>query len=841
VGRLEQDPVRRHRSRIAAALLALGALTALVALVDPHTGTRAPQIVLALDRSASIDPSMRATEGRWLAAVRTHSGCAAPCGVVRFAETADLIPASAGELLSRAGLRPGAPATDLERGIGAAVAAAAEGGRVVALSDGEQTLGDATGAVAAARARHITIDAVPLADVQLRDAALTRLDGPSAVRMGDTISLLVTVRSTVTAAARLAVRRDGGRPAVQTRVLQRGDNPLTLSYTAAAPGWHSFRVQVRMPGDRRPQNDTLSLSVEVGAAPRVVVVSSRAIPEIAGILRARDVPTTVEPASALPQTAAGYAGIDAVVLDDLPANRLATDQLSALTDAIRLGGLGLLTLGGRHAYSLGGYARSPLDRVLPLASLIPGDLQRRNLALELVLDRSGSMSDTSRGVPKIVMAQSAAKQAADFAHTHDDEFGVVAFDISPHVLLDLRRIGSSSLVAQVDARIGGLHADGGTDIFLGLRAGYRQILASGSSNRHIILLTDGISQPHTYTALLAQLKRHHITVATVALGTSVDSELLRRIAAATGGNSYETANARDLPRIFIKETRLSAKPVQIAGRQRVIARASSPIVRSLAGKTVPTLEGNVVTRLQVGAQEILRAKSGTATSDPALAEWGFGLGRVVSWTPGLGAPLAGAWSAETALWNDAARYVARGLPPPPVRASASEGTATRLEIDLGDLAPTERTTISGVLEGRGSSSRNVVLRETAPSRYTATVPARAPGSYGLTLDLAPGLGGRRRVLVDVPYPTEYLPTRTGRSTLAEVVTQAGGRLLPADPAATLSGATRSWRTLLLALALVLFLLSVATRLLVRSSRRPRAGVPAREQDERPREPPLTRR
>ena len=705
---------------------------------------------------------MRATEARWLAALRAHSGsCPAPCGIVSFAETADLIPASAAELGSRAGSPAGAAATDLERGIGAAVAAAPEGGRVVALSDGEQTRGDATGAVAAARARHITIDAVPLADVQLRDAAITRLDGPGAVRMGDTISLLVTVRSTVTAVATLGVRRDGGRAAVQTRVLQRGDNPLTLAYTAAAAGWHSFRVQVRMPGDRRPQNDALSLSVDVGAAPHVVVVSSSATPEIAGILRARGVPTTIERASSLPQTAAGYAGLDAVVLDDLPANRLADgpDLGPQRRDSPRRA---RVAHARRAPRVLARRLRSkPLDRVLPLASLVPGDLQRRNLALELVLDRSGSMSDTSRGVPKIVMAQSAAKQAADFAHTHEDEFGVVAFDISPHILLDLRRISSSSRAAQVDARIGGLHADGGTDIFLGLRAGYRQILASSSSNRHIILLTDGISQPHTYTTLLAQLKRHHITVATVALGTNVDSELLRRIAAATGGNSYETANARDLPRIFIKETRLSAKPVQITGRQRVIARASSPIVRSLAGRPLPVLDGNVVTRLQVGAQEILRAKSGTATSDPALAEWGFGLGRVVSWTPGLGAPLAACWLAETALWNDAARYVARGLPPPPVRASASEGTATRLEIDLGDLAPTDRTTIVGHPRGPWLEHQEVVLRETAPSRYTATLPA--PLSRQLRTDArpAPGLGGRRRVLVDVPYPRSTCRARRG--------------------------------------------------------------------------------
>lgn len=833
--------MRRHRTLIAGILAILAALAALVALVDPRSGARATRVVLALDRSASIDPRMRATEARWLAALRAHAAsCATPCGVVSFAATADLVPTSALELAPRAGPRPGAAATDLERGIAAAVAAAPEGGRVIALSDGVETNGRATAAVAIARARRVTIDAVPLADPQLRDAALTRLDAPTAVRKGDTISLQVTVHSTVTGTARLAVRHDGSRPVFQTRLLQRGDNPFTLSYTAAATGWHSFEVHARLPGDRRPRNDALSVSVQVGAAPHVVVVSSTATPEIAAILGRRGVRTTIEPPPSLPRTAAAYGGIDAVVLDDLPAKRLEDAQISALERAVREQGVGLLTLGGPHAYSLGGYARSPLDDLLPLASLIPGDLQRRNLALELVLDRSGSMSDTSRGVPKIVMAKSAAKQAADFAGAHQDELGVVAFDIGPHDLFALQRLGSTSRAAVVDGRIGGLHADGGTDIYLALRAAYRQILTSRSANRHIILLTDGISQPHTYTTLLAQLKRHHITVATVALGTNVDSDLLRRIAAATGGNSYETANARDLPRIFVKETRLSAKPVQIAGRQRVTALESSPIVRSLAGKTLPAIGGNVVTRLRDGAQLILRARSGTATSDPALAEWGVGLGRVASWTPGVASPWAGAWSAEAALWNDAVRYVARGLPPPPVRATGGADTATRLGVDLGDLAPSNRTTIAGVLEGPGASSVNVLLRETSPSRYTATVSSRAPGSYGLTLDLPAALGGRRRVLVDVPYPAEYLPTRAGRPTLAELVAQAGGRILPADPAATLSGTTRSWRTPLLAVSLVLFLLSVAIRLLVRSSRVPRADVPAGEWKERPLET-VTRR
>jgi hypothetical protein len=353
-------------------------------------------------------------------------------------------------------------------------------------------------------------------------------------------------------------------------------------------------------------------------------------------------------------------------------------------------------------------------------------------------------------------------------------------------------------------------------------------------------MTDGISQPHNYTTLLKNLVKHHITVATVALGSDVDSALLRSISAATGGNYYQTTNAHDLPKIFIKETRLSAKPVQIRGRQSVIPQDSSPVIRSLVGKKLPAITGNVVTRLQVGAQADLLAKSGTATRDPALAEWSVGLGRVVSWTPGLGAPWGQAWAAETSVWNDAARFVARPLPSPPVTATASEGTSTQLQVDLGASAPTTVTTITGTLDNVRSGTSTVVLRETSPSLYTATIPARPEGSYGLALNLPASLGGRQSILLDVPYDAEYLPM-AGRSTLGQLAVQTGGRLLAANGSPPLAQPSRSWRTPLLIASLVLFLLSVAARLLVRSSRPGRPAAPRARDEKATAEPPLTRR
>ena len=77
--------------------------------------------------------------------------------------------------------------------------------------------------------------------------------------------------------------------------------------------------------------------------------------------------------------------------------------------------------------------------------------------------------------------------------------------------------------------------------------------------------------------------------------------------------------------------------------------------------------------------------------------------------------------------------------------------------------------------------------------------------------------------IDVPYAAEHLPTALGRSTPAQLAEQTGGPPpAPGDPGAP-SRATPRWplRVPLLVLAVALFLVSAAARLLTRGQfRRP---------------------
>jgi Ca-activated chloride channel homolog len=818
-------------------LHALAPALLVLALAGPqlHSGSRRAT-VLAIDESASVDTAMRAVERHWAARV-DKDGCVSPCRVIRFATTpAASSPSQAGA----AGLGPGA--TDLQSAIGTAIGLAPHDGRVAVLSDGGQTQGEVLATTPLARARDVQVDWVPLSDPDLRDAAITAIGVPPVVHLGDTVPLTLTVHSSVAALAVLSVRASGAQAASETINLRAGDNPLLLLYTATKRGWQSFQATISLPGDTVGANNSLAAVTDVVAAPRVLVVGAgSAAPSL--LQRAGLSVTQLQPA-ALPTSAGGYAGQDAVVLNDIPASQLSTAQIAALSGAVRSDGLGLVVLGGAHSFSLGGYARSPLQQLLPVSSLVPGNLQRRNLAIELVLDHSGSMIELAGGVQKIALARAAAIQSAAFLRAHQDALGIVDFDITSHTLVPLHLLTSAADERQVDHIVDGLEADGGTNIYLGLEGGLNALLASDVKERHMILLTDGISEPANYKPLLARARSNHISVATVALGAEADRSLLAEIAAGTGGHAYVTEKASELPKIFVKETQLSAKPVRVTGHLSVQLANDSPIVRSLIGKSLPSLRGNVVTQLKNGAQADLLASDAASKIDPALAQWQIGAGRVVAWTPGLDSDWAGDWLGESAVWNEAVRWTERGVAPSPLTPQALGGASDSLQIDLASAgtAALGVSAIEGTLTdvaGTSAVARPIQFEPVGPSLYDANVASWPPGVYRFALHTAGAVSQTATGELAIGYPAEYSPVTARVSPLAQLVAQTGGQVLPAGrPGALASPEHSLWRVLALA-ALVAFLAGVAGRMLSgqtkpsrsRASLQPRASERDEDEDE----------
>ncbi|MBS1883402.1 MAG: VWA domain-containing protein, partial [Actinobacteria bacterium] len=804
----ETDRGPTARPRVAIGLQLASLVLVAVALFDPTVGSGPPPTTLVLDRSLSIGGASAAAESEWLAA---NEGCGTDCHVVQFGGGAEVTGADAGTLPGAAAGSVEGRNTNLQGALELALARTPEGGRVVLLSDGRQSEGEAAGLAAAARARDIQVDTVALR-AQPADAAVTRLQAPPALHAGDPLSLEVTVRSTAREAAVLTVRRDGGTIGHQKVVLGVGDNPFLFSARAPAhAGSYGYEVEVAAERDSRPQNDALGTTVRVERPPHALVAGADGS-AAAALMRADGFDVTTTPASALPSTAAGYQGVDAVILEDVSGEALGEARAKAIEAAVRGQALGFLALGGDHSFSLGKYYRSPLQEVLPVKSLVPGKLQRKNVAIELVLDRSGSMINEVGGVPKIAMAQAAARGALDFLLKHRDQVGIVTFEIKPKVLVPLTRVEPGN-VGAIEAAIDRIPANGGTNVYKGLAAGAKEIEVSKAKERHIILLTDGISEPGSYRQLIPGLKRGKISVATVALGAEADFKLLKEIAAETGGNYYATEDARQLPKIFDKETRINTRTVRLRGRIGVSAGDPSPITGSLVGEALPPLGGNVVTELKPGAEAALLGQDKDHPPDPVLAQWQYGSGRVAAWTPGLAPAWAGEWLRRPRLFQDAARWVERGVAPPPLTPRLVPGDQRELEVAPTTLAgrPLALEALEGKLRAPGGKAIALRFEASAAGRWTAPLPELPAGEYEYALGSF-GAGSLTGTLA-IPYPAEFKLGRIDTTPLGPLAAASAGTTLAADDPAYVEGDAHHIWWLFAALALACFLAGAALRLI----------------------------
>ncbi len=443
----------------------------------------------------------------------------------------------------------------------------------------------------------------------------------------------------------------------------------------------------------------------------------------------------------------------------------------------------------------------------------------------LVLDKSGSMADTVAGVAKVDMVKAAGASPLDKLDD-GDSIGVLAFDDTNHWIVPFHVLRGPGDKARIRRQIAGLSADGDTYIYPALRDAEQAVLTVPTVYRHIVLLTDGQGeQDAPFDALARRLRREHITLSTIGVGDDVQKDELARWAKEGGGIFHYASDPRALPRLVINEARYGATgTAQITGHIKLGVAAASPLLRALSGRVLPPIGAYDTTVPKATAQVSVQSASG----DPVLAAWQYGLGRAVAWTSDAGARWAGAWSParEAPFWADAARWALRGLAPGSTAAQLSlrDGTlrvALSLRTTDGAFDDTARPRVRVVLPD--GAVRVVTPGLDAPGAYAAALPATQQGVYtanAVSDDRYGAPAPTDTTALVAAYPAEYAGDGVDTAVLTHLAEASGGRALtrPAD-AFRRDGLpeTVSWLPLwpaLLLLALLLFPLDVALRLLL---------------------------
>jgi uncharacterized membrane protein len=641
--------------------------------------------------------------------------------------------------------------------------------RVVLLSDGRQNQGNAILSAQLLRARGIRVDIVPVAVRGGADVSVDSVSVPGQMRTDERFTLSARIRSNVFTRTGITVYRGNGLEVSKTVSVHPGMQTFTFPQSPVGPGFHGFHVRISPQLDRQPNNDSGSAYTVVGGPPRVLVIARRPqeAADVVRALRTTGIRADLRRPTQIAPTLPSLQRYSSIVLVDTAAENLDPLLQQDLVPYVRDMGRGLVVIGGQQSYGLGGYGGTPIERVLPVRMQLPSRPDVPTVGVVLIVE------SLEASMP-INVSKAAAKGVIQLLTEQDR----VAVDDAPDAggpgwVVHLRPVLARS---PIDRAIDGMQPGDPTSYVPYLRSAYRALAGSPTRLKHIILLGDGDAHDPQYRSVARFIRRHGVTISTVATNAQqpADYQTMRQLAHWGGGRYYLADNVEKVPHIFLQEARTVARSGIIRGSFTPKSVSNSPLTRSL--QPMPPLTGYVAVTPKPRAQMVLVSKE----ADPLLATWQYGLGRTVAWT----SDAAGLWSRRLVQSPRANRFWADLVSwtlPATARDTLFVNTATHgSQTEISVAVPTDVGSDPRVVAhvaGPGVHA-DLTMQPTAPQRYAASFSTTAQGSYFVTVRAvgrraaASGEGG-----LVLSYPAEYRSVGTDARFLRALASAGGGSLI----------------------------------------------------------------
>jgi len=705
-------------------------------------------VVFLIDASDSVSPALQSQAVEY---VRTAADAMGPqdyAAVVVFGADALVeIPITQQLELVQIGSNPVRLNTDLAEAIrlGLALFPADTAKRMVVLSDGRQTVGDAVEVARLAAATDVQIDYVYLGvegqDQQALgpEMMISDVHVPSTVNEGETFKLTVTLEANRrNSAAELRVLSAGQVIARREVELQPGQTNVIFEVQAPTAGPLDLSVVLEpRSADGFYQNNQLAAFTQVTGPPRVLLITSEAreVEALSAALEESGLVIDERGPNELPIGLAPLSRYNSSVLANVAATEMSARRLDYLQAYVRDLGGGLLVLAGPNSYGVGGYFKTPLEETLPVEMRIKDRERVPRLTMLFVIDRSGSMQMSSTGgVTNLELAKEATIRSFDLLD-YEDRVGVMSFDMSAYYVLPIQTVETDANREMMRMQVGTLRPGGGTNIRQAILHADEQLRGDPSDLKHIILLTDGgADQTGIVAAVDRMYENYGITTSVVAVGPTVDNEnFLRDLADAGRGQFHLATDISTIPAIFTSETLLATRAYISEEEFFPTLAMRHPILSGI--DSLPSLKGYIATTAKETASVILRGPF----EDPILAAWQYGLGKAVAFTSDASSRWGAnwvTWPGYAAFWSQAVRWTITEDTANQVEARVTErGEQAYLTVDVRD---TEGDYLNGLqLEAAVISAQldalTLRLQQVAPGRYEAAFTPQREGAYFITI------------------------------------------------------------------------------------------------------------
>ena len=684
--------------------------------------------------------------------------------------------------------------------------------RIVLFCDGNWTRGDPEPELAFLAKAGIQLDARVAQKNDLPEIVAERLLAPAQAKIKEPVELELVVSAAVDKEVTLKLYRDQFLLKTDKVQLKKGRNTVRVPKQELNEGFHEFMVRVEAEGDPTPENNTARAVVVVQGRPKVLLIEGKEQDAryLEQALRDEDIAVEVRPASGFPQDLNELLNYDVLMLSDVPATDLVTAQLQIVKQYVRDFGGGLIMLGGEKSFGLGGYYRTPVEDALPVRMPIKKTIEKPNLAIVSVIDRSGSMSGE-----KLALAKEGAIASVEVLKPKD-QVGVVCFDSDADWVVELQSATNKEAIVNEISRVS---VGGGTYVYSGMYRAYEALSQCNAKLKHCIVLTGGISEGtlEEHVDLATRMSAEDITVSTVGIGEA-DQKFLQAIADAGNGEAYFTNDFGSLPQIFSKETLRASKSMLVEEPfvPKVIA-VQDQVLKGIEMAEAPLLLGYVATTPKETARVVLASDYG----DPVLAIWNYGLGRSAAFT----SDAKNRWAADWVSWPSFGKFWSQVI-----RSVMSTGTTSVLQqsaaitVDKGQVKMTIDTRDR---EGRfldvvrpevsivwaSGEVKKLASAHAAPGLYETTFPIETYGEF-VRLRVDSKVEGSDSVVsksyaVVESFPPEYRAAAPDRGFLQHAADVTKGKLDPEVASAfvfegpSARGLRDLWRILVLIAGLLL--------------------------------------
>ena len=715
--------------------------------------------------------------------------------------------------------------TDIASAIRLAMAAFPQGymKRIVLFTDGNETQGSTLEEVKLARASGVAVDIVNIEIGGYNEVRLREVSAPSRANADEPFRLRAIVHADQDCEATLRIyqRVSSGKRLLTSKkvTLQEGDNAFQMPQELSTPAFYEYEATIESDSDTVMANNEGRAFTMVHGEPTVLYVDSEPNEStfLEPALLGEGMRVVQKDLGGIPASLAQFQNYDAVVLANVSATDLSSDQIRLLEAMVRDLGIGLVMIGGPESFGAGGYFDSAVERALPINM----DVKQRKImprgALVLIM-HTCEFQDGN------VWAREISIAALDVLSSQD-LMGALAYDYQTNDswIFELGIKGDGEIMRRKlnTGNIGDMPSVEPT-----LKMAYDSLKNCDAAVKRVIMISDG-DPARPSNGLLKNLADAKIAVSTICINPHRpnDQRMLHAIADITGGKFYFVTNPNNLPQIFIKEAAVVKRALLYEKPFIPQTAAYSEILRGVTSSGFPTLRGYVVTTPKENATISLLSTEG----DPILAQWRYGLGKSVAFTSDVTTRWAGDWvnwDGFNRFWAQAVRWAVRDLSPTTFRVDTQvKDGMGHVKIDAVDdqgrfvnfLRP------HGVVSGPPPdfTRGEIDIMQTGPGVYEGRFPVSGRGVYMLNIMYArpDGSEGMMQAGLAMNYSKEYDYNTTNHALLEQLIDLGGGRSLAATAnpfqhdLETTPTITSIWQTLV-AIAACLFPIEIFVRRVV---------------------------